>query len=367
MKIKIKQEILMEKLNIVSKAISTKNLIPVLSGIKFSVTSEGLELLSNNHEITIRTQIEKSRIEEVEEGSIVIPNKIIDIVRKSSGILNIEVLDGFKIYITNLNDEYVINGIDSNEFPTLDLNLSKNPIMISNDNFKNIVTSCAFATSSDENKEIHMGINFVFNDNEIICNATDSHRLARKIIQTENISYENINFIIHSRDLIELVKLMGDENLETHLFENKIIFKTNEFLFQTRLISGKYPDTSSLIASEFLVELKIKLTDIFNAIDKASLLSNDLNKNVVKLEIEDQAIISSNIPEIGHVEVKLNLEKVKGNNISIAFNAKYMLDALKVMSDEYILLKVPENMKSFLVTNENDTSVTQVVGLYVTS
>ena len=133
MKFIIKKEILMENLNNVSKAISSKNLIPILSGIKFELNKKGLFLSASDTDISIECFIDKENIVNIySEGSIVIGGKyIVELVRKlPSTDITIEVIDGYKMLITTENSSFNLNGINPNEFPNLYLEETKEPITL---------------------------------------------------------------------------------------------------------------------------------------------------------------------------------------------------------------------------------------------
>lgn len=134
MKLTIKKEILLDAINKVSKAISTKNLIPVLAGIKFELNKKKLVLTASDNDITIQTTIDCNNEDEVkveEEGSIIIQGKyILDIVRKlPDKYINIEVIDELKILIYTENSEFNLNGISESEYPTITLEESKKKLM----------------------------------------------------------------------------------------------------------------------------------------------------------------------------------------------------------------------------------------------
>ena len=127
MKLTIKKDLLLENLNKVSKAISTKNLVPALAGVKFDLKEEGLTLTASDNDITIQTFIpvnsEDMTIEK--EGIIIIQGKyILDIVKKlPDEYINIEVIDDLKILISTKNSEFNLNGISQNEYPKINLEL----------------------------------------------------------------------------------------------------------------------------------------------------------------------------------------------------------------------------------------------------
>ena len=153
MKFIIKKEYLIEGLNNVSKAISSKNLIPILAGIKFELKKDGLYLSASDTDISIQSFISNEKISEVIElGSIVIYGKyIVEIIRKLPNVdISIEVLDGFKMLITTDNSSFNLNGINPNEFPNLYLEETKEPIVLKNSELKALINKVAFATDKEE-------------------------------------------------------------------------------------------------------------------------------------------------------------------------------------------------------------------------
>ena len=184
MKFTIKKDLLLDALIKVSKAISTKNLIPVLGGIKFDLKKKKLVLTASDNDITIQTVIESNSDDEFKidsEGSIIISGKyILDIVRKlPDEYINIEVIDELKILIYTENREFNLNGISESEYPNIGLEESKKKIDLKAGTLKAIVNQTAFATSNEESKPILTGINFNIVGDMLECNATDSYRLAR--------------------------------------------------------------------------------------------------------------------------------------------------------------------------------------------
>ena len=327
MKFTIKKEVLMDALNKVSKAISSRNVIPVLAGIKFDLTSKKLVLTASDNDITIQTFIEcndEEIIKVKEEGSIIIQGKyILDIVRKlPDKYINIEVVDELKILIYTANSEFNLNGISESEYPNIDLGESKNHIELSADILKEIVNQTSFATSIDENKAILNGINFNINADILECNATDSYRLARKIIKLEKPSKENQNIVIPSRNLVEFTRIIEDnkDTVEIHIFNNKILFKYQ------------------------------------------NLLTSDKDKNVVTLETEgNDLIMKSSSAEIGRVEERMVINKDQDIDVRVSFSSKYMMDALKSFTTDTVELYFVGEIKPILLKSDEDESLTQLV------
>ena len=217
MKFTIKKDLLLDALNKVSKAISTKNLIPVLAGVKFELKKKKLTLTASDNDITIQTSIESDNEDDFtveNEGSIIIQGKyILDIVRKlPDKYINIEVIDELKILIYTENSEFNLNGISESEYPNIGLEESKKKVNIKSSVFKSIVNQTAFASSNEESKPVLTGINLNIVGDVLECNSTDSYRLARKVVKLDNVSEENYNIVIPSHNIIEFSRILFKYN-----------------------------------------------------------------------------------------------------------------------------------------------------------
>ena len=358
MKLKIKRLVLLEALNNVAKAISTKNIIPILSGIKFELNRESLVITASDNDITIQTVINKGDDLVIEStGNIVIKGKyILDIIRKlDAEFINIEIIDDHKIMIFTENSEFNLNGIDAREYPDIDLDLSPDFISMSISSFKSMILQTNYACSLDEARVVLTGVNIKLNQNNLECSATDSYRLALRKYKLTNGVNNSIDIIIPSKNLNELLKLLtsGDEDIiEMHLFSNKVIFKFNNILFQSRLINGTYPNTKNLIPSESLFDLKIDTTEFYNMVDRASILNNDNDNNIITLEIKNKLLkITSMSLEIGKVEEKMSVDCE--SDIKISFSDKYMMDALLTINSKNVILTFVGEIKPILLKNDD--------------
>ena len=367
MKFSIKKDILLKNLNSVSKALSSKNLIPILSGIKFDLTDNGLFLSASDNDISVETFIKKDELETIDSvGSTVVTGKyILEIIRKLEGmVVNFELLDGIKILISCGNSEFNLNCMDANEFPNLNLEEKKEPIIIRKDDFKTLINKTSFAVSTQETRPILTGINFIIKENLLECIATDSYRLAKKHLNLDSKAQEDINIVIPGKNLIELTKILEDneENIEMHVFSNKVLFKYDNILFQTRVLSGNFPDVNRLIPSSFELSIKTNTNELFNVIDRAALLTSEKDKNIIKFEcVENEAIVSSNSPEIGKVEEKIEVEKDNDKEIKIAFSSKYMMDALRTIESDKVIVNFNNDVNPIIILDEDDNTLLQLI------
>ncbi len=345
MKMVIEKRILLEGLNAVSKALSTRNIIPVLNGIKFDLKKEGLYLTATDNDITIQTLISKKEIKSIDEiGCTVIYGKTLlnTISKLNNGMINIENFENNEVsFKTETGGIYDFPCFNEEDFPNVKLTESKDPIVLDGIKFKEIISNTSFACSLQESRPLLTGVNLKLTGNIFEVVATDSYRLSKVNILLDKIYNENVNIVIPSRNINELVKLINKESpLEINIFPNKILFKFDNTYFQSSLLNGTYPNTDKSIPNEFKYIIKSNIKDLYSLLDTASSLTQSKEKNIVDMEINNNNLIISASSLEGKGKDKITIDNETNNNIKISFSVRYMLEALKVFNKEeiYILL-----------------------------
>lgn len=366
MKFVIDKNVLLEALANVTRAIGTRTTIPILNGIKFDLTSEGLSLLASDSELTIKINIPEKDIKNIEKtGSMIIQSKyILEIVRKMpADIINFEAIDSSKIKIYTDNNEYSLNCYDIGDYPHISLEESKEPVSINSNTLKSIINETSYAVSTQEVRPLLTGINLKINGDMLECIATDSYRLAKKNIKLDSYVNAAINIVIPGKSINEFEKMItSDDEIVMHIFNNKILFKYKNIQFQTNLLSGTYPDTNHFIPSEFAYMINLNLKSFNDAVDRASLLAQSKDKNIVRVSIDNKLmIITSSASEIGKTEEKLAIECSNKEKLEIAFSSRYMLEALKVIKDDNILLLINSDDKPILIKSVKDESLIELI------
>lgn len=368
MKFSIEREILLQNLNHVSKALSTKPQMPILTGIQIDVQDDYLKLTASNSEISIQTKIDKNKDLIIEEtGSVVLPGRyLLEIVRKvDAKIIDFVSFEENMVKILADRSNFTLNVLDKSTFPYLVFEESEININLDVLNLKQIIKKTAFAASTSESRMVLTGVNFTTEKNKLEVIATDSYRLAKKFILFNN-EYPTINVVISSKSLDELNKIIDDPNETVNIyFTNvKVLFKYKNILFQTRLIEGIYPNTASLIPTDFLTSLKFNKNELLAAIDRASLFTNSEMSNIIKLTLNSDKIveITSTTNEIGAVLEELNPLYISNLiPFQIAFSSRYFLEAIKVFDSNEITIHFTGEIKPFIITGEYDVNHIQLI------
>ncbi|KRD95066.1 DNA polymerase III subunit beta [Bacillus sp. Root239] len=367
MKFIIQKDYLVQSVQDVMKAVSSRTTIPILTGIKIVATEEGVTLTGSDSDISIESFIpneeEGKEIVDIQKpGSVVLPARFFsEIVKKlPKDIVELDVQSHFLTIIRSGKAEFNLNGLDAEEYPHLPQIEENNMFRLPTDLLKNMIRQTVFAVSTSETRPILTGVNWKVDGRELTCIATDSHRLALRKATIETGNEATYNVVIPGKSLSEFSKILDDshELVDIVITENQVLFKTKHLLFFSRLLDGNYPDTSRLIPADSKTDVILNVKEFLQSIDRASLLAREGRNNVVKLSTLDEGIveISSNSPEIGKVIEEVQSQSISGEELKISFSAKYMLDALKALEGTDIKINFTGAMRPFVIrTLENDS------------
>ena len=372
MKFEIMRDHLLAGLNDVMKAVSSKTTVPILTGIKIDATNDGVSLTGSDQDITIQTFIPAEENGEqimtiTTTGSIVLQARMFnEIVRKlPTNEVEIEVTNGFATYIRSGKSEFHLIGQDAIEYPLLPEVSAEEQFTIPADLLKSIIRETVFAVATSESRPVLTGVNWNIQDGELICVATDSHRLARRKTKLEQLPSGVSSVVIPGKSLNELNKILEDSTnlVQVVMTNQQVLFKADNMLFFSRLLEGNYPDTSRLIPESYQTNVTINGKSLLQAIDRASLLAREDRNNVVRFEtLEGNAIqISSNSPEIGKVQEQIQVESLEGETLKISFSAKYMMEALKAIDGQDVIIQFTGAMRPFILRSVHDDAILQLI------
>lgn len=370
MEFSIQRDYFITQLNDTLKAISPRATLPILTGIKIDATNEGIVLTGSDSEIsieiTIPNQVDGQEIiNVVEPGSVVLLGRFfVDIIKKLPGKeVKLSTNEQFQTLITSAHSEFNLSGLDPDQYPLLPQVSSDDALQLPVKVLKNIIAQTNFAVSTSETRPVLTGVNWLIQQNELLCTATDSHRLAVRKLKLEE-EIEDKNVIIPGKALAELNKIMTDseDHIDIFFASNQVLFRVGNVNFISRLLEGHYPDTSRLFPENYEIKLGLNNSDFYHAIDRASLLAREGGNNVIKLSTGDTQIeLSSTSPEIGTVKEEVTANDVEGGNLKISFNSKYMMDALKAIDNEEVEVEFFGTMKPFILKPKDDDTVTQLI------
>ena len=359
MNFKINKSKLYNALMIVSRAVSPNSPVPTLSGIKVQASKDGLQLTGSDADISIEMNLSNALDEDLglsilEEGSIVIDSKyLLDIVKKmDADEIQVEIIDGTLTRFSGNKVEFKINGYRSSDYPQIDFSRPDTSMTLNAGLLTSMIEETVFATSSKETRPVLMGVNFQSDGNQLNITATDSYRLAKKVVDLKSNAF---NITVPSKSLNEVKAIFNeaDKEINIYLSDKKIQFQSNNILLQSRLLDGGYPETERLIPKDFHYEMVINRSALMSAIDRTSFIKTD-NMSIIRLLInnKDDITVTNKSQEIGEFREDMNAISYKGDPLDISFSGNYVMDACRSLKCENVRIKFTGDMKPFILTKE---------------
>lgn len=317
-----------DAVNIIQRAVSTKSTLPALEGILIKAANDSLTLTSNDLEIGMTTTIPASVSE---SGDIVLNAKLFcDILRKLPDP-TVDIIADEKLLttVTSGASEFTILGIPANEFPETPALTECENFSISQSILAGMIRQTLFCISSDDSKPVHTGSLFELSNGEIRIVSVDGFRLA---IRTEKIQNSlNLKFVIPGKTLGEILKMLSpdsDDPVNMNIGKRHILFEINGFTLISRLLEGDFLDYRSVLINTSSSEIKIKVRDFTDSIERASLLISDRLKSPVRCVFEKDIIKVTCSTASGKVYDEIP-SSLSGDTVEMGFNNRYLLDALR--------------------------------------
>ncbi len=357
MKFSIEKNILLNSLQILSKATPIRSTLPIISSALFTIVDNKLNIRATDLEISINIECE---IENHENGSIAIPlAKLLEITNVlPNDIINFLISDIGKVNINCSKGEYTIMGHSSDEFPAEQQLENSQTLIFTHKELNEIINKTTYAASKDDLKPVLQGVLFQIGNDGITSVATDGHRLVK--LEKKNIKSNDYkgSVVVPTKFLSLLISQLKDEIQKIKMFigDNHIQIKIENKLITSRIIKDPYPDYEGVIPKENNKTLIINKNDFTNAIKRISIFSNKASKQI-SLELSNDIItITTEDPE-NITTGKETLEcSYDGEPMTIGYNANYLKEVLQHQETEEIkiMLNNPLNAGLFLPVEQKD-------------
>ena len=368
MQFSINRQAFIKALNDVSRAISSRTTIPILTNIKIVLTQEELILTGSNSDISIETRIDQSDtgaqlIIKQPGGITLLATFFSNIVKNLPADDMTLSVDGVRASITSGASDFTINGQDVHNYPQLPEMDDVQSLSVSAAQLVDIISQTKISASIQESRPILTGIHLALNGNDVKAVTTDSHRLSQRIVTlTGTDAHVKADVIMPAKSFNELQSLLeGQDRVEIKLAANQAVFDLGNTTFYSRLLEGNYPETDRLIPTESTTQLTIEASALLGAINRASLLSHESRNNVVQLTLKNGVVtLIGTSQEVGRVQEELVTKSVEGEDLEISFNPDYVRDALRVFNGKSVDIKFTSNLRPFTLTPAGETDDKQL-------
>jgi DNA polymerase-3 subunit beta len=371
MKVTVLQENLARGLSVVSRAVSPRSTLPVLSNILIATDEGRLRLSATNLELGITCWI-AARIDE--EGSTTVPSRtfsdLVNAMPSDQVQLNLDVKTQ-NLHVKGGASNNDIKCIDAQEFPPLPTPEMDSAIQLNVADFKEMIHQVAFASSTDEARPVLMGVLMHVEKDKVTMAAADGFRLSVRKAQLSNPVSQPINIIIPARALNELARVASDGEEPIYMVVPKnrgqVLFRVKDVEVVSQLIDGTFPDYQQIIPRNYKSRTLVSTATLLKACKQAEIFARE-GSNVARLDIKEskgemqpsEVEISATSEETGKNETIVEAT-VDGGSVLIAFNVKFLREALEVIKTPNVALETSASNAPGVVRPVGDDNFLHVI------
>ena len=342
MKLSLMQDNLARGLSVVSRAVSSRSTLPVLSNVLLRTEDAGLKLTATNLEIAMTYWV-PGKIET--DGALTVPARLMtDVVNSLPGSerVDLEAEGGTTLRLHCGRHQAHLRGIDAEEFPVIPAAGERPTTRISQRALRQALGEVVFAAATDEARPILTGVLTRFEGDRLTLAAADNYRIAVKNLQTLD-PVEETSVVVPGRSYQELMRILGDTDDAIELIltpaKNQILFHLEGVDLVSRLIDGQFPNYQQVLPSSHTTRATVDRQELLNAVRLSALIASS-SANVVKLRLDGEQgqLTIAAAADIGDTEGEVEAA-VEGESVTIAFNARYLQDALANVGAEQLALE----------------------------
>lgn len=336
MKIICPRNSLLKSISISLKAVPSKTTMPILECILIDATANQIKFTSNDMELGIETIVE-GQIEK--KGKIALDAKIFyEIIRRlPDNDVTIKTDEKFITTITCEKSKFNIPGKSGDDFAYLPIIEKEDCLTLSQYTVKEMIRQTIFSIAVNENNKLMTGELFEIKDNCLRIASLDGHRISIRKMPLRK-KHEDKKLIVPGKALNEISKILsGEVDSQVSIFftNNHILFEFDQTMVVSRLIEGEYFRIDQMLSSDYETRVSINRKEFLDCIDRATLLVREGDKKPIILHITDNTLDLRIDSAVGSMKEDVDIVK-EGKDLTIGFNPRFLIDALKVIDDEII-------------------------------
>ncbi len=362
MKVTCTQENLHKALQLVGRIVASRPNLPVLANVLLQTENGRLKLSATDLEIGLTTRI-GAKVET--EGAITVPSKAFtELVGSVADATLTLIAEQSVLKIFGDHTKATLRGIDAEEFPVIPTVASGETITVSAPAMSHGLKQVIVAVAPDDTRPVLSGVLLRWTDQELLCVATDSYRLAEKKIRLDNAPAAASDVIVPARSANELIRLLSSTNLD-HLtlaiHDNQILFVLGDTEFVSRTIEGKYPDYARIIPQTAVTTATLE-KEAFQAILRTALIFAREANNTARIELKpgDHLTISALAESLG--DASTNTEAtITGDELRASFNVRYLSDGVSALAADQVTFALSGTLQAALLHSAEEPDYRYVI------
>jgi DNA polymerase III subunit beta len=346
-KISCSRDELVSRLAVVTRAVSTRAAVQILSGVLIQVADSRVTLAATDMELSLRTSLDG----DVEgEGSIVVPGRLLNELSRLLPDDDVEIAHGSDDGVVHIRcgpASYTLNTYSPEDFPRLPEADAAELFAVDRAVLLETAARVSRSASRDESRPVLTGVLVRFEGGKLVMAATDSYRLSVKETQLEGESPE-LEAIVPARALAELARIaQGADELRLGIRDNHVVFATDDAWLTTRRIDGQFPNYRQLIPETFEHELSLPRGELLDVVRRTAVLAQ--RNSPLRLRFsEGELVVSAQTQDVGEARESLPVE-FSGDPLEMGFNADFLRDGVESVDDERLQLRLISPLRPGLI------------------
>jgi DNA polymerase III subunit beta len=351
-KITVSKDELVQALGVVSRAVSTRTSVQILSGILLEASGGELRVAATDMELSLRATI---AAQTDGDGSIVLPGKtLVDIARLlPADDVSIEHKPTESVvHLTAGSASYTLHTYNPEDFPRLPDVTSVQTFPVDRESLLETIQRVARASSRDESRPVLTGILVQFAGGKLTMAATDSYRLAVKETELDG-SAPDLEAIVPGRALQELARVASaGDTVDVGVHENQVVFGTEGTWLTTRRIDGQFPNYRQLLPEQFEHELTLPRGELLEVVRRAAVMIQRATPLQLRFA-EGELTVIARTHEVGESKESMPAP-FTGETLEIGFNADFLRDGLESVDGDDIRLKLISPLRPAVLQGDGD-------------
>lgn len=357
MEIRVKRNELIKALTKVSKIVNKNSTLPILKSVLLVAKEDSLLIRATDLAVDIETKV---YCEVIQEGKVAVDDRLfLSYLRKLKDEVVIIKEEENKIMIKASKSKLDLLKDDAVNYPSSKEITNVKSIKLNADELTKGIHNTIYAVSKDEIRPILTGILIEKKNKTLRFVAIDGYRIAYQRFEIED--DEEIQIIVPARTMQLLYGLLQEvEEVEIMFNENTCIFKTEKFTLKSSLLEGQFIDYEQIINTERTIKAIVDTKEIVESLERAKLLVNATNNTSIKLIIKDDVMKITTNNDLGAYSDELTIE-LEGEDLEIAFNVNYLLDALKRITSERCIFYLVSSVKPVIIVNYDNEDLINLI------
>ncbi|MGX2038634.1 DNA polymerase III subunit beta [Methylocaldum sp. MU1018] len=362
MKFAITRESLLTPLQQVVGVIERRQTLPILSNVLLKLSDGTLEFTGTDLEVQLIT---KTEVEGGDPGAVTVPaRKFLDICRllPERSVVNVDWRQE-KFVIQCGSSRFNLSTLPADSYPEFDAGTPEVEVAVPRNYLRRALEKTVFAMAQQDVRYYLNGLLLDLSGQMLRAVSSDGHRLAFFEQPLEGDSGESRQIIVPRKGVLELNRLLGDgeDPVTVQIAPNNLRVDLGAVSFAAKLIEGRFPDYQRVMPRELT---RVVLTDkaaFKGALTRVSVLSNEKYKGIsMEVSGEGSMCLKAQNPEHEEAEEKFAVE-FEGKDVSVGFNASYLLDAVNNVDSERVRLSFTESANSCLIEDYDDSAFKFIV------